>query len=120
MPPPMTTTAVEEGSSAISAPDLWGLSGPPGRLAADGTPAQRPLQTSWGRLVAPVSLPRTFLDQYDEPFGFMDFAAIGAMSIPARTRLSEMAEAMSGRDGKLIPLVMGEIETASRLAAELI
>ena len=50
----------------------------------------------------------------------MDFAAIGAMSIPARRRLAEMAEAMSGRDGKLIPLVMGEVETASRLAAELV
>ena len=70
--------------------------------------------------MAPVSLPRSFLDQYDEPFGFMDFAAIGAMSIPARRRLSEMSEAMSGRHGKLIPMVMGEIETASRLTAELI
>ena len=70
--------------------------------------------------MAPVSLPRSFLDQYDEPFGFMDFAAIGAMSIPARRRLSEMAEAMSGRAGKLIPLVMEEVEAASGLAADLI
>lgn len=50
----------------------------------------------------------------------MDFAAIGAMSIPARRRLAELAEAMSGRDRKLIPLVMEEIETATSLAAEFI
>ena len=78
------------------------------------------MQAPWSRLVAPVSLPRSFLDQYDEPFGFMDFAAIGTMSIPARRRLSEIAAAMSGRDGKLIPLVMEEIETTSSLAARLI
>lgn len=67
-----------------------------------------------------MSLPESFLEQFDEPFGFLDFAAIGAMSIPARVRLAEMAEAMSGREGKLIPLVMEQVESAAVLAADLI
>ena len=67
-----------------------------------------------------MSLPESFLEQYDEPFGFLDFAAIGAMSIPARVRLAEMAQAMSGREGKLIPLVMEQVESAAVLAADLI
>lgn len=67
-----------------------------------------------------MSLPRSFLEQYDEPFGFLDFAAIGAMSIPARVRLGEMAEAMSGREGKLIQLVMEQVEATAALVADLI
>ena len=67
-----------------------------------------------------MALPESFLDQYDEPFGFMDFAAIGAMSIPARTRLATMAEAMSGRQGKLIALVMNEIDTTVALGAQVL
>ena len=67
-----------------------------------------------------MSLPRSFLDHYDEPFGFLDFAAIGAMSIPARKRLAAMAEAMAGREEKLVPHVMGEVQKATALAARLL
>ena len=67
-----------------------------------------------------MSLSESFLEQYDEPFGFLDFAAIGAMSIPARARLAEMGEAMAGGQGRLIPLVMEQLELTSALAADLI
>lgn len=67
-----------------------------------------------------MPLPDAFLEQYDEPFGFMDFAAIGAVSIPARRRLAEAAEAMSGAGGKLIPLVFEQIDRVTALAAELV
>ncbi|MCY4370870.1 MAG: aminotransferase class V-fold PLP-dependent enzyme [bacterium] len=67
-----------------------------------------------------MSLPRSFLDHYDEPFGFVDFAAIGAMSIPARRRLASMAEVMAGRTEKLVPFVMGELGTTAALAARLL
>ena len=67
-----------------------------------------------------MSLAESFLEQFDEPFGFMDFAGIGAMSIPARKRLSETAEAMAGGGGNLIPLVFEQLEAAAVLAARLI
>lgn len=67
-----------------------------------------------------MKLPGSFLDHYDEPFGFLDFAAIGAMSIPARQRLASMAEAMAGRNEKLVPFVMGELQAAATLAARLL
>ena len=66
-----------------------------------------------------MALPQSFLDQFDEPFGFMDFASIGAMSIPARVGLSEMADAMSGSRGKLVPMVMDRVETTRDLGARL-
>ena len=67
-----------------------------------------------------MPLPDAFLEQYDEPFGFMDFAAIGAVSIPARRRLAEAAEAMAGAGGQLIPLVFEQIDKVTDLAAELV
>ena len=67
-----------------------------------------------------MPLAQSFLDQFDEPFGFMDFASIGAMSIPARAALGEMAGAMSGSRGKLVPIVMERVETARRLGARLV
>lgn len=67
-----------------------------------------------------MPLPEAFLEQFDEPFGFLDFAAIGAVSIPARRRLAEMSEAMSGGEGKLIPLVFAEVEAVAGAAARLI
>ncbi|MXZ67562.1 MAG: aminotransferase class V-fold PLP-dependent enzyme [Acidimicrobiia bacterium] len=67
-----------------------------------------------------MPLPQSFLDQFDEPFGFMDFASIGAMSIPARAGIGEMADAMSGSRGKLVPLVMERVQTARRLGARLV
>ena len=67
-----------------------------------------------------MPLPDAFLEQYDEPFGFMDFAAIGAVSIPARRRLAEAAEAMAGGGERLIPLVFEQIDQVTALAAELV
>lgn len=67
-----------------------------------------------------MPFPQSFLDQFDESFGFVDFAAIGAMSIPARRRLASMAEVMSGRKEKLVPFVMGEVQTVATLAAGLL
>ena len=67
-----------------------------------------------------MRLPGSFLDHYDEPFGFLDFAAIGAMSVPARRRLAWMAEVMAGGREKLVPFVMGELQAASSLAARLL
>lgn len=67
-----------------------------------------------------VSLPRSFLDHYDEPFGFLDFAAIGAMSIPARRRLAGMAETMAGGKEKLVPFVMEQVRATTDLAARLL
>ncbi|MDE0370790.1 MAG: aminotransferase class V-fold PLP-dependent enzyme [bacterium] len=66
-----------------------------------------------------MALPQSFLDQFDEPFGFMDFASIGAMSIPARAGLAQMADAMSGSRGKLVPMVMDRVETTRGLGARL-
>ena len=66
-----------------------------------------------------MGLAQSFLDQFDEPFGFMDFASIGAMSIPARAGLAEMADAMSGSRGKLVPMVMDRVETTRGLGARL-
>ncbi len=65
-----------------------------------------------------MSLAPEFLEQYDEPFGFLDFAAIGAMSIPARAGLTEMAVGMSGEYGKIVPLVMAQLEVTSDLLAD--
>ena len=70
--------------------------------------------------MAQMSLPESFLDNYDEPFGFLDFASIGAMSIPARKRLAEMGEAMSGKQEKLLPMVMDQIDVTAALVADLI
>ncbi len=67
-----------------------------------------------------MPLPQSFLDQFDEPFGYMDFASIGAMSIPARAGLQDMADAMSGSRGKLVPMVMERVETARRRGARLV
>ena len=67
-----------------------------------------------------MNLPGSFLDQYDEPFGFLDFAAIGAMSIPARQRLASMVEVMAGQKEKLIPFVMGEVQATATLAGRLL
>ena len=67
-----------------------------------------------------MPLSDAYLDQFDEPFGFMDFAAIGAMSLPARRRLAEIADAMSGKHGKLIPIVMEGVEAAAVLGARAI
>ena len=67
-----------------------------------------------------MGLPRSFLDHYDEPFGFLDFAAIGAMSVPARRRLAWIAEVMAGAEEKLVPFVMGELQAASSLGARLL
>ena len=67
-----------------------------------------------------MGLAQSFLDQFDEPFGFMDFASIGAMSIPARAGLADMADAMSGSRGKLVPIVMDRVETARRLGARML
>ena len=67
-----------------------------------------------------MPLPESFLKQFDEPFGFLDFASIGAVSIPARLRLAEMAEAMSGREARLIPLVFENLEVTAALAADLV
>ena len=67
-----------------------------------------------------MRLPGSFLDHYDEPFGFLDFAAIGAMSVPARRRLAWMAEVMAGAREKLVPFVMGELQAASSLAGRLL
>ena len=50
----------------------------------------------------------------------MDFAAIGAMSIPAREGLAAMGETMAGREEKLVPFVMGELQATTGLAAELL
>lgn len=67
-----------------------------------------------------MALAQSFLDHFDEPFGYMDFASIGAMSIPARAGLGEMAEAMSGSRGRLVPLVMDRVETVCGLGARLV
>ena len=67
-----------------------------------------------------MPLPDAFLEQYDEPFGFMDFAAVGAVSIPARRRLAETAEAMAGGGERLIPLVFEQIDRVTALAADLV
>lgn len=76
-----------------------------------------PLTTTLGRQ---MPLPQSFLDQFDEPFGFMDFASIGAMSIPARAGIGDMAEAMSGSRWKLVPMVMDRVETTRRRGARLV
>ena len=67
-----------------------------------------------------MDLPRSFLQHYDEPFGFVDFAAIGAMSVPARRRLASTAEVMAGREEKLVPHVMDELRATVGLAAGLL
>ncbi|MDE0138195.1 MAG: aminotransferase class V-fold PLP-dependent enzyme [bacterium] len=67
-----------------------------------------------------MALAQSFLDQFDEPFGYMDFASIGAMSIPARAGLQEMADTMSGSPGRLVPIVMDRVETARRRGARLV
>ena len=67
-----------------------------------------------------MALPQSFLDQFDEPFGFMDFASIGAMSIPARAGVRTMSDTLSGSQGKLIAPVMEQMETARRRAARFI
>jgi len=67
-----------------------------------------------------MALAQSFLDQFDDPFGYMDFASIGAMSIPARAGLREMADAMSGGQGRLVPVVMERVETARRLGGRLV
>lgn len=64
--------------------------------------------------------PAAFLEQYDEPFGFMNFASIGAMSPAARRRLREAGEEMSGREGPLLPAVMEGMADAGRRAAALL
>ena len=67
-----------------------------------------------------MELPGSFIDSYDEPFGFLDFAAIGAMSIPARRRLGVMAEVLAGQGEKLVPVVMEELRVTTDLAAGLL
>lgn len=71
-------------------------------------------------LAAPMELPGSFLDNYDEPFGFLDFAAIGAMAIPARRRLAAMSEVLAGRREKLVPAVMEELRATTGRAARLL
>lgn len=67
-----------------------------------------------------MPLPQSFLDTFDQPFGFLDFASVGAMSIPARAGIIQMAEAMSGAEGKLINLVTDRFDSCRRRAANLI
>ena len=64
-----------------------------------------------------MPLPQSFLDTFDQPFGFLDFASVGAMSIPARAGIIQMAEAMSGAEGKLINLVTDRFDSCRRRAA---
>ncbi len=102
---------------------LWACTGPESRrgvrinrsIAQAGGPSSRPVS-----LAVLMELPGSFLDSYDEPFGFLDFAAIGAMSIPARRRLGAMAEVLAGRREKLVPVVMEELRVTTDLAAGLL
>ena len=67
-----------------------------------------------------MSLPQTYLDEYDEPFGFMDFASVGAMSRRARERVRHEIEWMSGAEGKIVPIILEHIDATKLLVAELI
>ncbi len=67
-----------------------------------------------------MALPQAFLDDYDEPFGFMDFASVGTMSKVARRRLEQSIELMSGAGGKLVPVLLEQFEATKALTAELI
>ena len=64
-----------------------------------------------------MSLPSEFLDQYDEPFGYMDFASIGTLSKLARRRHKESVDFMSGADGKLVPTLFEDIDKTKELVA---
>lgn len=67
-----------------------------------------------------MSLPQRYLDEYDEPFGFMDFASVGTMSRTARKRIQQDIEWMSGGRGKIVPILMEQIEATKALVAELL
>lgn len=67
-----------------------------------------------------MNLPSAFLEQYDEPFGFMNFASIGAMSVTARRRMEEAGEIMSGRHGPLLPAALEMLSAAVGRAAALL
>ena len=67
-----------------------------------------------------MSLPRAFLDQYDEPFGFMDFASVGALPRSARGRFRQFVESMDGDSGPIVPLLFEQIEATRALAADLV
>ncbi len=65
-----------------------------------------------------MNLPATFLDQFDEPFGFMDFASVGAMSIPARRAAQSVVDLMAGDGGRLISDLTLRMEAARRSVAQ--
>ena len=66
-----------------------------------------------------MSLPQRYLDEYDEPFGFMDFASVGAMSRTARLRVGQDISWMSGGEGKIVPRLFEQIDATKALVAEL-
>ena len=67
-----------------------------------------------------MTLPQAFLEQYDEPFGFMDFASIGALSRPARQRYHDTIDLLAAHDGKLVGPLLEQVEITRKLAAELV
>ena len=50
----------------------------------------------------------------------MNFASIGAMSVPARRRMAEAGEIMSGRRGPLLPAALERLSEAGERAAALL
>lgn len=67
-----------------------------------------------------MTLSQSYLDEHDEPFGFMDFASIGAMSKRARRSAHEIVDVMAAADGKLLETLMGEVEAAGKAVADLV